>query len=239
MRAFGFSPRELEVGLRILLVEDDHRLATTMRKGLQEAGLATDVVHDGEEGVAAALTTNYDVILLDVMLPKLDGIEVSRELRRRRMNAPILMLTAKDAVDDRVRGLESGADDYLVKPFAMREVLARIKALSRRHLGNRSGLLSVGPMSLDTAGHKLTVTGSQVDLTAKEYSILEYFMLNPGRLLTRQQIIEHVWNYDFEGGRNLIEVYVGRLRDKLTAAGAENPIVTLRGAGYRFDYPQP
>lgn len=220
------------------MVEDDHRLAATVSRGLQEAGLATDVVYDGEEGIAAALATSYDVILLDVMLPKVNGVEVSRELRRRRMHAPILMLTAKDAIDDRVRGLESGADDYLIKPFAMREVLARIKALVRRHLDNRTSLLTVGAVSLDTAGHKLAVSGRRVELTAKEYSILEYFMLHRGQLLNRQQIIEHVWSYEFEGGRNLIEVYVGRLRDKLTEAGAKDPFVTVRGAGYRFEYPQ-
>lgn len=230
----GNQPR---FGLRVLLVEDDHRLAATVSRGLREAGLATDVVHDGEEGIAAALSTSYDVILLDVMLPKVDGVEVSRELRRRRMHAPILMLTAKDAIDDRVRGLESGADDYLIKPFAMREVLARIKALGRRHLRDRTARLTAGPISLDTSAHKLEIADEQVELTAKEYSILEYFMLHPNQLLTRQQILEHVWSYDFEGGRNLIEVYVNRLREKITAAGANDPIVTLRGAGYRFQHP--
>lgn len=222
----------------MLLVEDDHRLAATVSRGLQEAGVATDVVYDGEEGITAALTTTYDVILLDVMLPKYSGVEVSRELRRRRMHAPILMLTAKDAIDDRVRGLESGADDYLIKPFAMREVLARIKALVRRHLDNRTSVLTAGPISLDMAGHNVAVSGRRVELTAKEYSILEFFMLHPGHILSRRQILEHAWSYDFEGGRNLIEVYIGRLRDKLTQAGASDPFVTVRGAGYRFEYPQ-
>jgi DNA-binding response OmpR family regulator len=222
--------------VRVLIVEDDHRLAASVRRGLEEAGFAADTVYDGEEALAAATTTPYDVMLLDVMLPRVDGIEVSRRLRSQRVEIPILMLTAKDSVDDRVLGLESGADDYLVKPFALREVVARIRALSRRHLSDRTAVLSAGPILLDTAGHKLHVKGRPVELTAKEHAILEYFMLNQGRLLTRDQVIEHVWNYDFEGGRNLIEVYIGRLRRKLTDAGAADPFVTIRGAGYRFEH---
>ena len=155
------------------------------------------------------------------------------------MHAPILMLTARDSVDDRVLGLESGADDYLVKPFALREVVARIKALARRQLVDRTSMLTAGAAALDTAAHRLEVAGRSVVLTPKEYAILEYFMLNQGRLLTRDQIIEHVWDYDFEGGRNLIETYVNRLRSKLTRAGAADPFVTVRGSGgYRFEYPR-
>jgi DNA-binding response OmpR family regulator len=171
------------------------------------------------------------------MLPKIDGVEVSRRLRAERMQAPILMLTARDSIDDRVLGLESGADDYLVKPFALREVVARIKALVRRHMADRTALLTAGPVSLDTAAHRLLVAGQGVEVTPKEFAILEYFMVNQGRLLTRDQIIEHVWNYDFEGGRNLIETYVNRLRSKLTRAGVRDPFVTVRGSGgYRFEY---
>jgi len=221
--------------MRVLIVEDDHRLAASVRRGLEEAGFAADTVYDGEEAVAAALTTAYDVILLDVMLPKLDGIAVSRQLRRQRMNAPILMLTARDSLEDKVLGLEKGADDYLVKPFALREVVARIKALTRRHLPDRSAVLAAGTISLDTGAQRLTVNGKQVQLTAKEYAILEYFMLNPNRLLSREQVIEHVWSFEFEGGRNLIEVYIGRLRKKIVEAGGTDPFTTLRGAGYRFD----
>jgi len=221
--------------MRVLIVEDDHRLATSLRQGLEEAGFAADTVYDGEEAVAAALTTDYDVILLDVMLPKLDGIEVSRQLRSHRMHAPILMLTARDSLEDKVLGLERGADDYLVKPFALREVVARIKALTRRHLADRTSVLAAGPISLDTFAHQLAVLDKYVPLTAKEYAILEYFMLNQNRLITRQQVIEHVWNFDFEGGRNLVEVYIGRLRKKIVEAGATDPFATLRGAGYRFE----
>jgi DNA-binding response OmpR family regulator len=192
-------------------------------------------VHDGEEGLEAARTTAYDVIVLDVMLPGLDGMEVSRRMREARVHTPILMLTARDSVDDRVRGLESGADDYLVKPFAMREVVARIRALARRHLPQRSGLLRAGKVTLDTGAHVLRVDGNLVELTTKEFAVLEYFLLNQGRLLTRGQIIEHVWDYDFDGGRNLIEVYVGRLRRKLIEAGGSDPFVTVRGSGYRYE----
>jgi DNA-binding response OmpR family regulator len=220
--------------MRVLIVEDDHRLATSLRRSLVEAGMAVDVSHDGEEGLAAALTTGFDVIVLDVMLPRLSGLEVARQLRDQRVQAPILMLTGRDAVDDRVAGLEAGADDYLVKPFALREVIARLRALTRRHLPDRAAGLRAGPVLLDTAAHVLTVNDRQVELTAKEFAILEYFLLNQNRLLTRGQIIEHVWDHGFEGGRNLVEVYVNRLRSKLIAAGAGDPFVTLRGSGYRY-----
>ena len=196
--------------------------------------MAVDVAHDGEEGLAAASSTPYDVIVLDIMLPRLDGLEVTRRLREHRVETPILMLTARDGVDDRVSGLEAGADDYLVKPFALREVIARLRALTRRHVPNRTAQLKAGKVLLDTAAHLLTVDGREVDLTTKEFAILEYFLLNQGRLLTRNQILEHGWDYDFEGGRNLIEVYIGRLRKKLTEAGARDPFVTVRGSGYRY-----
>lgn len=224
--------------MRVLIVEDDHRLAASVRRGLADAGIAADAVYDGEEALAAASTTPYDVILLDLMLPKVDGVEVSRRLRQKRVQTPILMLTARDSIDDRVVGLESGADDYLVKPFALREVVARIKALSRRHLADRTAVITAGPVALDTAAHRLTVDAESVELTPKEFAILEYFMLNQGRLLTRDQIIAHVWNYDFDGGRNLIETYINRLRTKLTRGGVGDPFLTVRGSGgYRFEYP--
>jgi DNA-binding response OmpR family regulator len=220
--------------MRVLIVEDDHRLASSLRRSLVEAGMAVDVAHDGDEGLAAALSTSFDVIVLDVMLPRLSGLEVTRQLRGRRMQAPILMLTGRDAVDDRVAGLDAGADDYLVKPFALREVIARIRALTRRHLSDRTAELRAGPVLLDTAAHVLKVDDQVVELTAKEFAILEYFLLNQNHLLTRGQIIEHVWDYGFQGGRNLVEVYVNRLRSKLIAAGAGDPFVTLRGSGYRY-----
>ena len=159
--------------VKVLIVEDDHRLAASVRRGLEDAGFVTDSVFDGQEALTAALTMSYDVILLDVMLPRVSGIEVSRQLRSRRVPAPILMLTARDSVDDRVLGLEAGADDYLVKPFALREVVARIKALSRRHLTDRTAVLRAGPLALDTSARRLTVGQQPVMLTPKEYAILE------------------------------------------------------------------
>jgi len=223
--------------VRILIVEDDRRLAASLRRGLEEAGLAVDTVHDGEDGLAGGLATPYDVIVLDVMLPALDGFAVCRQLRDRRIKTPVLMLTARDAVDDRVRGLEAGADDYLVKPFALRELIARIRALARRHLPDRTASLTAGPVTLDTGAHLLRVDGKTVDLTAKEFAILEHLLLNRGRVVTRSQILESVWDYEFDGGRNLVEVYIGRIRRKLGDAGGGDPIITVRGSGYRYAAP--
>jgi two-component system OmpR family response regulator len=221
--------------MRVLLVEDDQRLATSLKRGLGESGMAVDAYHRGDDAVAAASSTPYDVIVLDVLLPGKSGLEVAREIRSRKLGTPILMLTALDAVEDRVRGLEAGADDYLVKPFAVRELIARLRALARRHLPDRNAVLQVGQLVLDTGAHSLTVLGLDVPLTAKEFAILEFFMHNPGRLLTRSQVLEHAWDYDFDGGRNLIEVYMARLRRKLNTAGAKDPFMTVRGAGYRLE----
>jgi len=220
--------------MRVLIVEDDRRLAASLRRSLMESRMAVDVAHEGDDGLEAATSTPYDVIVLDLMLPGLDGLEVTRRLRERKVETPILMLTARDGVDDRVAGLEAGADDYLVKPFALREVVARLRALTRRHVPNRKAQLRAGNLLLDTAAHTLTVRDRDIELTTKEFAILEYFLLNQGRLLTRSQILEHAWDYDFDGGRNLIEVYIGRLRKKLIEAGAADPFVTVRGSGYRF-----
>jgi DNA-binding response OmpR family regulator len=220
--------------MRVLLVEDDRRLASSVRQALVESRMAVDLAHDGETALAAADGTPYDVIVLDVMLPLMDGFEVTRRLRDRRIQTPILVLTGRDSVDDRVAGLESGADDYLVKPFALRELIARMRALARRHLSDRKATLRAGKLLLDTAAQRATIDGKPVELTSKEFAILEYFMLNRGRLLSRNQVLQHVWDYDFEGGRNLVEVYIGRLRSKLIRGGTEDPFVTVRGSGYRF-----
>jgi len=224
--------------MRVLLVEDDHRLSQSLARGLEDAGFSVDAVYDGDEGLAAALAMPYDALILDIMLPGLDGLQVSRQLRARRVHTPILMLTARDAVDDRVGGLEAGADDYLSKPFALRELVARIRALARRHLPDRAAILSAGPIVIDTGARELRVRGKPISLTAKEFAILEYFLLHPRQVLSQTQILEHAWHYDFEGGRNLVEVYVGRIRRKLTAAGSPDPLLTLRGAGYRFEPPK-
>lgn len=199
--------------------------------------MAVDTVGDGEDGFEAAATGAYDVIVLDVMVPVRDGFAVARALRERRVRTPILMLTGRGAVEDRVRGLDVGADDYLVKPFALRELIARIRALSRRHLPDRGAVLTAGPIRLDTSAHRLLVAGCEVVVTAKEFAILEFFLLHQGQLLTREQVLQGVWDWDLEDGRNLVEVYIGRLRRKLAAAGVNDPIRTIRGAGYRFEAP--
>ena len=221
--------------MRVLIVEDDERLASSLHRGLEEAGMAVDTVGDGDEAVHLAASAAYDVIVLDVMLPARDGFSVATLLREKSVASPILMLTGRGAVEDRVHGLEVGADDYLVKPFSLRELIARIKALSRRHLPDRAAVLAAGSLSLDTVAHRVTVAGSEVQLTAKEFSILEFFMLHRGQLLSREQILENVWDWDLEDGRNLVEVYIGRLRRKLAEAGAGDPFATIRGAGYRFE----
>jgi two-component system OmpR family response regulator len=222
--------------VRVLIVEDDHRLGAVLRRGLDREGFGVDVVGDGAAALAAVLSTPFDVVVLDVMLPGyLDGFEVCAELRSRRVRTPILMLTALDAVEERVRGLNVGADDYLVKPFALSELLARLRALSRRHLDDRSATLRAGALELDTCKHRVTVDGFPVGLTMKEFAILELLLLHPGQLIARAQIEEHVWNYDFVGESNLVEVYIGRLRRKLAAAGLGNPIETVRHGGYRLE----
>jgi DNA-binding response OmpR family regulator len=221
--------------VRILFVEDDRRLGTLVRRQLESAGFAVDVVENGTEALSIAGDTVFDVIILDIVLPgERDGLAVCAELRSRRVRTPILMLTARGSVEDRVAGLSSGADDYLVKPFAVRELLARLRALTRRHLEDRGAVLTVGPIRMDIAAREVTVGGQSIDLTAKELAILEYFMHNPGHALTRAQIEDHVWNYDFAGESNLVEVYVGRIRRKLGAAGAPEMLTTTRGVGYRL-----
>jgi two-component system, OmpR family, response regulator len=219
--------------MRVLMVEGDHRLATSLRRALSEWGMSVHVAHDGEEGLAAALRDEFDVIVLDMVLPLLGGDAVARGLRDQRVHTPILMLTALDAIG----GSEADADDFLVKPFSQRELVARIRALSRHQGPDRRAKLRAGEIVLDTAARAVRVGDVTVELTSNEFSILEYLMLNRGRVLTKAQILDHVWRYDFDGGRNLVEVYVGRLRRKLTDAGAADPLVTVRGVGYRFDVP--
>lgn len=222
--------------MRVLIVEDDRLLATTLRRGLGEAGFSVDAVENGQAALSAAQATPFDAIVLDVMLPgKVDGFDVASTLRQKRVKTPILMLTALDEVEDRVHGLETGADDYLVKPFALRELIARIRALTRRHLDDRAAVIRVGDVELDTSAHLVRVRGTPVTFTAKEFAILEYLMHHHGQLLSRQQIEDHVWNYDFESESNLVDVFMRRIRRKLTEAGIEDPITTVRGAGYRYE----
>jgi DNA-binding response OmpR family regulator len=220
--------------MRILLVDDDVKFGTLLRSGLEEHGYAVDVAEDGDEGFHLATLEPYDLIILDVMLPLMDGLEVCRQLRGDERNMPILMLTARDAVDDRVAGLDCGADDYLVKPFAFRELLARARALLRRDGSTRDPLLRVGDLELDTVSHRVRRAGQAVDLTSKEYAVLEYFARNPNRVLTRAQIAEHVWDYDFVAMSNVVDVYVGYLRRKLGDDREPRLLHTIRGTGYQL-----
>ena len=221
--------------MRVLVVEDDEQVAGSLQRGLRELGMAVDTVGDGLEALAAAEAAPYDVIVLDVMLPGRDGYEVSRTLRRRRVGSRILMLTGRTAVDDRVQGLDAGADDYLAKPFALKELAARIRALTRRDLADRTAVLRAGPILLDTGARRLTVRDRAIELTTKEYAVLEFFMLHRGLVLTRDQVLDNVWDWGADSSQNLVEAYVSRLRRKLVAAGTDDPWTTLRGAGYRFD----
>jgi DNA-binding response OmpR family regulator len=224
--------------VRILVVEDEHKLAGVLKRGLEEEGYAVDVAYDGEEGLAVALTTPYDLIVLDVMLPQLDGLNACHQLRAQNRHMPVLMLTARDAVDDRVAGLDSGADDYLTKPFAFREFVARIRALLRRDgLSARDPILRVGDLNIDTVSHEVRRGGKPIELTSKEYAILEYFARNPNRVLTRTQIAEHVWDFDFVSMSNVIDVYIGYLRRKLGDDSEPRLLRTIRGTGYQFRVP--
>jgi len=220
--------------LRILLVEDNQRLSDSLKRSLTEDGYAVDVAYDGEEGEAWGLSYDYDAIILDIMLPKKDGLAVCRSLRDERVKSPIIMLTARDTVDDRVSGLDSGADDYLVKPFALEELLARLRALLRRDADDKSPELRVGDLCLDPATHRVERAGQPINLTAKEFSLLEYFMRNRGRIVTREMAEDHIWSYDFQASSNVVDVYVRRLRRKIDDPFEIRLLETVRGAGYRL-----
>jgi len=220
--------------VRILVAEDARRLAGIIRRGLQEDGYTVDNAYDGEEAQYMAETTPFDLVVLDIMLPKKDGLAVCRELRAKRVGVLILMLTAKDTVEDRVAGLDSGADDYLVKPFAFTELLARVRALLRREAPPKPLQLQVGDLVMDVQTREVWRGARKIELTAKEYAILEYFMRRPQAVVTRTKLGENVWNYEFDGLSNIIDVYVRRLRSKIDEDGQESLIQTLRGAGYRL-----
>jgi DNA-binding response OmpR family regulator len=223
--------------MRILVVEDARRLAGIIKRGLLEHGYAVDNAYDGEEAEYMAETTPFDLVIMDVMLPKKDGVSVCRDLRAKRVNVPILILTAKDSVEDKVAGLDSGADDYLVKPFAFAELMARIRALLRREVLPKTQKLQVGILSLDPVSREVWRDGRRLDLTAKEYAILEYFMNRPNAVVTRTMLGENIWNYDFDGISNIIDVYVRRIRRKIDGEGQASLIQTVRGAGYRLRVP--
>jgi DNA-binding response OmpR family regulator len=220
--------------MRVLLIEDNRRLNTSLKMSLIDDGYAVDPAYDGEEGQDLAEMTPYDAIILDIMLPKKDGLEVCRDLRKQRINTPIIMLTAKDTVEDRVQGLDSGADDYLIKPFAFQELRARLRALLRRDASDKSGIITIADLTLDPAAHTVERGGKPIELTAKEFALLEYFMRNPNRLITRQMAETHIWSYDFDGTSNVVDVYVRRLRRKVDDPFNVKLLETLRGAGYRL-----
>ena len=220
--------------MRVLVVEDERRIADFISRGLSEQGYAVDVAYDGDEALDWANVAEFDVIILDVMLPARDGIEVCHILRERGLRTPILMLTARDAVEDRVRGLDSGADDYLVKPFAFAELLARLRALTRREPAPLGTVLQVGDVVLDTTTREASRKGMCLELTSKEYALLEYLMRHPNQVLTRTMIAEHVWNYDFDNATNVIDVHIRNLRRKIDDPFPTKLIQTVRGAGYRI-----
>jgi two-component system copper resistance phosphate regulon response regulator CusR len=227
-----FSLQPYLATVRILLVEDDATLALFVAKGLRENAYAVDVAGDGEAAVYQAAVNNYDAIVLDGMLPKLDGFAVCREIRRRGFTVPVLMLTARDAVADRVSGLDAGADDYLVKPFDFSELLARLRALLRRGPALASPILRVADLELDTRAQRAQRSGRPVPLTTKEYALLEFLVRQAGRVVGRAEISDHVWDDNYDPASNLIESYINRLRRKLDEAGGPPLIHTRRGAGY-------
>lgn len=220
--------------MRVLIVEDETKMAAFLKQGLEEQRYAVDVAHNGEDGLHWAINFPFDLIILDVMLPGLDGMELCRVLRDRRIDVPILMLTARDTIDDRVAGLDCGADDYLVKPFAFRELLARLRALTRRDTPHLTSVLHMGELSLDTVTHTAKRGNRPIELTAKEYELLEFFMLHPNQVLSRTLIAEHIWNYDYSPESNVVDVYIRYLRRKIDDGYEDKYIRTLRGTGYQL-----
>jgi heavy metal response regulator len=220
--------------MRILVIEDEPGIAQFVKQGLSEAGYAVDVVYNGRKGLDYALAADYDAVVLDIMLPQMDGLQLLRTLRARGRKMPVLLLTARDAVDEHVRGLDAGADDYLVKPFAFAELLARLRALLRRPPLQTETVVRVADLALDTARHEVRRAGRLIDLSPREFALLEYLMRHPQQVLTRTQISEHVWNFDFYSETNVVDVYIGYLRRKIDR-GFQPPLIhTVRGVGYRL-----
>jgi len=221
--------------MRILLVEDEERIAAFIHKGLREELYTVDVARDGGEAVDIALAGEYDLIILDIRLPTRDGISVCRELRAQGNTIPILMLTARDTIDDRVRGLDAGADDYLIKPFAFQELLARLRALARRPPVVQDLTLRMENLTLDTRTHQASRDAQPIELSAREYCLLELLMRHPGQVLTRTQIAEHIWGYDFDANSNIVDVYIRYLRRKVDDPFEPKLIQTVRGVGYKLE----
>lgn len=222
--------------MRILVVEDEHRIANSIKKGFEQEGYAVDVAYDGEAGYDLAATEEYDIMVLDLMLPLMDGIAMTKELRKNKVHTPILILTAKGQIQDKVKGLDSGADDYLVKPFSFEELLARVRALSRRPKNSLDTVLSVNGLTLDPKTYEVKRDGKDLKISSKEFSLLEYMMRNPGKILSKDQIISHVWNYDADILPNTVEVYIKSLRSKIDEPFQNKKplITTVRGFGYKI-----
>jgi DNA-binding response OmpR family regulator len=224
--------------MHILVVEDERRLASLLRRVLSEERHNVDLAFDGSSGLDLALSGTYDLVILDLMLPQIDGLELCRRMRDEDVTSPVLVLTARGAVEDRVAGLNAGADDYVVKPFAVEELLARINALSRRRgrgLDATGATLQVGDLTLDLLRHEARRAGKTIELTAKEFALLEYLMRHPGQALTRTQITDHVWRYDLEALSNVVDIYIHYLRDKLDRGFSRPLIKTIRGIGYKIE----
>jgi two-component system, OmpR family, response regulator len=220
--------------MKILVVEDETKIAAFVRKGLEEAGFVVDHADHGDDGYHLATTGSYDVIVLDIMLPGRDGISILRQLRERKNATPVILLTARSELNERLDGLNQGADDYLTKPFFIEELVARIHALMRRASGNEISVLKLADLSVNLITREITRGGDPIELTAREFALLGYLLRSPGRVYTRTQIHEHVWNYDFDPGTNLVDVYVQRLRKKLGGSDKPALIETVRGVGYRM-----
>lgn len=218
--------------MRILLIEDEKKIASFIERGLKEARYIVDVANDGEKALFLAEVNTYDLIILDIMLPGKDGVSVCRELRDKKIDTPILMLTAKDALRDKVAGLNSGADDYLTKPFAFEEFLARARALLRRKRLDKTSQLRIADLELDQLTHKVRRANKEIELTSKEYALLEYLILNTNQVVTRTMISEHVWNEDFDSFTNVIDVYINYLRNKIDQGFKKQLLHTIRGTGY-------
>jgi two-component system OmpR family response regulator len=218
----------------VLVVEDEVKMAALLRRGLTEQGIAVDVVMTGEEGVATATASSYDALVLDVILPGIDGFEACRRMRVQGVWSPVLMLTARGTLEDRIAGLDGGADDYLTKPFSFAELLARLRALVRRGRSERPTIVEVGDLRLDPATRQVWRGETEIELSAKEFTLLEVFMRNPGHVLTRIQLLEHAWEYDYEHRSNVVEVYMRYLRRKVDLPFGVASLETIRGAGYRL-----
>ncbi len=218
--------------MRILVIEDEKRLAAILKKGLEESGFVVDVALDGEDGLFMARTYPYDAVLLDILLPKVDGLTVLKTLRAEKIGVPVLMLTAKGELEDRVRGLNLGADDYLVKPFDFSELLARLNTIIRRSMGKASPVIIIDDLSLDMSAKTVTRSGKEINLSAKEYNLLEYLALNSGRVIGRTELTEHLYDTEFDLDSNIIDVYINYLRNKIDKGYDRQLIVTVRGAGY-------